>query len=180
MNIFGLETLTTDVTPDAGLGERLFDSLLAYYPAGREKCTSKFCRRALFIYGEVYDHDQLNEATHDALHEMFGIANITPLNQVSLSLTEGIMTDAEGHDVYLANADRLKLPLMFLQGEHNRLFTPDGCEETYRFLCNRNGSEYYVHHVVPGYAHMDCFIGKNAARDVFPAVTEHLDRFNPA
>jgi cholesterol oxidase len=32
--------------------------------------------------------------------------------------------------------------------------------------------------VFPEYAHLDCFIGRNAARDVFPLVVRELDRMN--
>ncbi len=32
--------------------------------------------------------------------------------------------------------------------------------------------------MIPGYAHMDLFIGKDAARDVYPVITAELDRFN--
>jgi hypothetical protein len=30
--------------------------------------------------------------------------------------------------------------------------------------------------VLPGYGHLDVFIGKNAANDVFPIILEELDR----
>jgi hypothetical protein len=32
--------------------------------------------------------------------------------------------------------------------------------------------------VLPGYAHLDALIGRDAAKDVFPVLTDHLDRFN--
>ena len=38
--------------------------------------------------------------------------------------------------------------------------------------------ELYSRHVIPGYAHMDCFIGQDAARDVYPTITAQLDRHN--
>jgi hypothetical protein len=31
-------------------------------------------------------------------------------------------------------------------------------------------------HVVPDYGHLDLVIGKDAARDVYPLVREHLER----
>ena len=34
--------------------------------------------------------------------------------------------------------------------------------------------------MIPNYAHMDCFLGKNAARDVYPVVLKELDRHNSA
>jgi hypothetical protein len=29
------------------------------------------------MYGGIFEHDQLNRATHDALHEHFGVANLS-------------------------------------------------------------------------------------------------------
>ena len=156
----------------------MYDQVLRLYPAGRERCNSPVCRRILFMYGEVFDHDQLNDATHDALHEVFGVANLTTLNHISTMLRKGHTVRADGEDAYLPHAARLKLPIAFLHGEHNRLFLPEGSEATYNWLCEQNGAEHYVRHVVPGYAHMDCFIGKDAARDVYPIILAELDRHN--
>ena len=58
------------------------------------------------------------------------------------------------------------------------MFLPESTEETYDLLRERNGEEYYTRHVIPGYAHMDCFVGKDAARDVYPLITEQLDLHN--
>ena len=64
----------TEIDEDRGWAEKLYDQALRLYPAGRERCAKPFCRRISFMYGEVYDHDQLNDATHEALHEAFGNA----------------------------------------------------------------------------------------------------------
>ena len=173
----GLGNLTTEVRSDARLSERLFDRLLRLYPS-HDRCDSPFCRRVLFLYGEVYDHDKLNPATHQALHEVFGVANLTTFKQLSRLLNTGHAVSADGREIYLPEAERLRIPIAFLHGENNRLFLPQGSENTFRFLCKTNGPEYYVRHVVPNYAHMDCFVGKDADRDVFPIVLAELDKHN--
>lgn len=179
LSALGVETLTTTTKPDAKWTEKLYDAALRLYPAGKEYCANPFCRRMMFMYGEVFDHDQLNHATHEAIHEAFGVANLTTFKQITQALRAGHIVDANGEDVYLANAHRLRLPIAFIHGENNRLFLPEGSERTFEFLKEKNGPEYYVRHVIKGYAHMDCFIGKNAARDVYPVVTAELDRHNP-
>jgi cholesterol oxidase len=161
-----------------GWAERLYDRALQLYPSGDEPCGLPFCRRVMFLYGEVYDHDQLNDATHEALHEVFGIANMTTFDQISLALREGHMVAADGADVYLPASDNLRVPLMFLHGEHNRLFKPEGSQLTYDYLVEKNGPDLYTRTVVPDYAHMDLFVGKDAARDVYPLLAADLDRFN--
>ena len=85
---------------------------------------------------------------------------------------------ADGADVYLPATDNLRVPLMFLHGEHNRLFKPEGSQLTYDHLVEKNGPDLYSRTVVPEYAHMDLFVGKDAARDVYPLLAADLDRFN--
>jgi cholesterol oxidase len=43
-------------------------------------------------------------------------------------------------------------------------------------LADANGPDFYHHTVIPDYGDMDCLIGKDAARDVFPLILEHLER----
>ena len=157
----------------------MFEGALRLYPAGKEYCANPFCRRMMFMYGEVFDHDQLNDATHEAIHEAFGVANLTTFKQISQALREGHVVSVNGDNIYLSNPERLKLPIAFLHGAKNRLFLPEGSEKTFEYLKEKNGSQYYTRHVFEDYAHMDCFIGKNAARDVYPVVTAELDRHNP-
>jgi cholesterol oxidase len=174
----GVHELTTEIGADQSWADKLYDQALRLYPAGEERCNNPVCRRILFMYGEVYDHDQLNDATHETLHEVFGSANLTTLNHIQRVVNTGHMVTADGQEAYIPNLNRLDLPIAFLHGENNRLFTPEGSELTYRALCEVNGPENYVRHVIRDYAHMDCFIGANAARDVYPIVTAELDKHN--
>ena len=57
----------------------------------------------------------------------------------------------------------------------------DGAElvlaaRTVERLSEANGRQLYERHVIPGYGHIDCIFGKNAARDIFPLVVAHLDK----
>ncbi len=174
----GIDTLTTDESDDPSWAERLYDRALQLYPSGAEDCGLPFCRRVMFMYGEVYDHDQLNDATHEHLHEVFGVANMTTFRQITRALREGHIVAADGADTYLPATDNLKVPISFLHGENNRLFKPEGSQLTFDYLREKNGPDLYTRTVIPGYAHMDLFVGKDAARDVYPVITAELDRFN--
>lgn len=180
LTALGVDTLTTEIDEAPGWTEKLYDAALRMYPAGRERCASSVCRRIVFMYGEVYDHDQLNDATHEAMHEMFGMANLKTFKQIARAIRAGRFVTADGDDAYLPETDRLKVPIAFIHGEKNRLFLPDGSRLTYEHLCEANGPDLYTRHVIEGYAHMDCFIGKNASVDVYPLVGAELDRHNPA
>jgi cholesterol oxidase len=70
------------------------------------------------------------------------------------------------------------MPIGFIHGEINRMFLPRGSEQTYEFLREKNGPQWYTRTVIPGYAHMDCFIGRDAARDIYPVVAAELDKMN--
>jgi choline dehydrogenase-like flavoprotein len=177
LSALGLKTFTTDYAGDTSLTDRLLDHALKLHPA-REHCDSPVCRRIVLLYGDVYKHAQLNEATHRALPEIFGTANLRTLDHLSRMVRRGQVVDARGRDVYLPHLDRLAIPITFLHGAENHLFLPQGTARTYEMLCERNGSHLYRRHVIPGYAHMDCFLGQHADRDVFPLVLEALERDN--
>lgn len=172
----GIETLTTDFDSQKAQ-DRMVDAVLRLVPS-HEQCTRAVCRRILGIYGDVYKHDQLNEATHAAIHEMFGIANLTTFNHISRMVRTGHIVDKHGADTYLPHLDRLAIPITFLHGAENHLFLPEGTLETLQTLARANDASLYQRIQFADYAHMDCFIGKNAAQDIFPTIVSELDRFN--
>jgi choline dehydrogenase-like flavoprotein len=174
----GIDTVTTDFNP-SNWGDMIGDAILKLNISG-PPCNSAVCRRIWAIYGEVYGHDALNEATHEAIHEMFGIGDITTFEHLLTIIRTGQVVDAHGNDVYLPNIQRLKIPLTFLQAMNNHLFMPEGTKRSFELLCAKNGADGYELVQVPNYHHMDCFIGKNAAQDIFPLILAQLDAHNPA
>ncbi len=172
----GVKTMTSDYHPEKS-ADRILEKLMHLYPT-KEKCDSEVCRRILFLYGEVFRHDQLSDATHRQVPEMFGVANMTIFEHISQICNKGHVVDAQGEETYLANVENMNIPITFIHGELNNFFLPVGTESTYDLLRRRNGPDLYRRHLIPGYAHMDCFIGKNASRDVFPMLHEELERFN--
>ena len=174
----GIDTLTTDFNP-SNWGDVIEDGLLKLAAALGPPCNSAVCRRIWLIYGEVYGHGPLNEATHEAIHEMFGIADITTFRHLLTMVRAGQVVDANGKDVYLPNIQHLKIPLTFLQAMNNHLFLPEGTERSFELLVSKNGADGYQRIEVPNYNHMDCFVGKNAAQDIYPLILAQLDAYNP-
>ena len=72
----------------------------------------------------------------------------------------------------------MKLPISIIHGADNVFFYPRGSEMTYEWLRANNGAELYSRTVIPSYAHLDCFIGANTARDVLPVVLAELEKRN--
>ncbi|WP_197490634.1 hypothetical protein [Brevibacillus sp. SKDU10] len=46
----------------------------------------------------------------------------------------------DGADVYMDHLDRLAIPITLIHGAENQVNTPEGTEQTYHELCERNGS----------------------------------------
>ncbi|MGH7866090.1 MAG: alpha/beta hydrolase, partial [Candidatus Dormibacteraceae bacterium] len=73
----GVHSLSAYVDNHAGLLSRIYDGGLEIYAdALTQRCRNASCHRITFMYAPLYQHSQLNEATHDALPEMFGVANM--------------------------------------------------------------------------------------------------------
>lgn len=176
MKALGIDTVTTNFNRN-DWNDVLADALVKLNVDG-PPCNSAVCRRIWLIYGVVYKHEQLNDATHNAIHEMFGVANITAFNHIALMVRKGQIVDKDGNDVYLPNIARLSIPIVLLQAAQNRLFLPEGTEKTFELLSQKNAPGLYTRIVIPNYDHMDCFIGRDAARDVFPLVLGQLDVYN--
>ena len=126
----------------------------------------------MFLYGEVYDHDQLNDATHEALHEAFGVANMTTFDQITLALREGHMVAADGADVYLPATDNLRVPIDVPARRAQPAVHARGQPADLRLPPSRRTAPTSTRAPSsPDYAHMDLFVGKDAARDVYPVLT---------
>jgi cholesterol oxidase len=129
------------------------------------------------MFGPLYEHSNMNEATHNANVEMWGIANMKSYEQVTKMIREKKLVAANGDDIYMPHLNSLAIPITFIHGEKNQVFDPESTLTTYDNLCKANGSSLYTRHVIPGYGHNDCLYGKNAAEDVYPLMLKHFDRF---
>jgi cholesterol oxidase len=180
LHALGIGRLTAFASTDESLVEKLYDDALKLYPTQlNERCENKTCHRITFMYAPLYDHAQLNDLTHTTLYETFGVANMTCFEHLARLTNTGHLVDFAGHDVYMPHLDRLAIPITFIHGADNECFLPESTAVTFDDLCRANGSRLYNRHVIPGYGHIDCIFGKNAAQDVFPYILDALDAGNP-
>ena len=176
LEAIGVDSLTAYVDTHANWMERLYDNALRFYPIEfEEHSNSPVDRRITFMYGQLWELDQLNTATHETLHELFGVANISCFEQLAGMLRAGHVVDFKGKDVYMPHLDRLAIPISFIHGAENAAFIPESTKLTYDALTAKNG-ELYTRHVIPKYGHIDCIFGKNAATDVYPYILQHLEK----
>lgn len=177
LELLGVHSLTAYVDNHTDWKERLYDLALNLSPSEEgEQCRSATCHRISFMYAPLYRHNQLNEATHEALHEMFGVANITAFEHIAAMVREKHVVASDGRDDYLLHPERLAIPLLLIHGAENRCFLPESTEQTLRYLADANGAGLYSRRLIPGYGHIDTIFGKEAARDVYPYILEHLEK----
>jgi cholesterol oxidase len=172
----GVKDMTMYTDANANWLDRLYNAALELYPrALEEQCSSPVCHRVTFLYAPLYEHDQLNNATHDILHELFGVASISNFRHLGLLTRKGHVVTAEGKEEYLPHVERLAIPITYIHGAENETWTPESTERTYNWLREHNGKGLYSRHLIPNYGHIDCIFGKNASRDVYPLILHHLE-----
>jgi cholesterol oxidase len=186
LRLLGLDALTTDVSAEPGALERLYDDALRLNPLlqADQRCASKPCHRISFMYAPLYRHEQLNAATHDALGELFGTANLRSFQHLAGMIRSRRVVAFDGADAYLpedpvrlaGTLANFRFPIRFIHGALNECFLPESTRRTLALLRDANPDIPCDRVEIPGYGHIDCIFGQHAARDVYPHIVAHLDR----
>ncbi|KAI0779458.1 cholesterol oxidase [Fomes fomentarius] len=180
----------TSQEQDPSLVQRLLNQALRLWPDTRgELCNSAACHRISLVFGRCWNHANLNEATHRHIDRFFSGVNMTLLHLLMRQGSEGhILANGPLFEVLTTPENVRKhiggqLPIFLFVGRDNAVLSPRATEKTYEILCDtfgqsgQNGHEtMYRRRVIPGYGHLDCWMGRNAWRDVFPIVRAEVDR----
>ena len=75
-------------------------------------------------------------------------------------------------DDYFAKAAEIKSPILFIQGQDNRVFADSNIRCFERI--DKVAPGRHKLHVFPGYGHQDIFMGKDVATDIFPTLLSFL------
>jgi len=146
------------------------------------ECNNMVCRLASFTYGlgfpTLWEHANLNAATHDWLKQEFGAVPQSFFRQMSASVGRGALVSVSGDPRLPAwfgdIVPQTDARLVFIAGELNRCFLPESQQRTFElFEAQRPGRQEL--HRIPKYAHLDIFMGKDAWRDTFPIMLAGLD-----
>jgi len=180
-DLFDLRTRVPPATrpmPQQAQRDAAIDALVygVPFPTG-EPCNSPTCHRVFGVFGPVYNHDQLNAATHDALNHVVGPVATWPFVQLARIMQRGRAVCANGKDSYFDDPARLDFPIHFISGEMNQLVLPSTTLRTQAWLraALPGSAAQFTRRVCRGYGHMDCLVGRNAARDVIPGLVAWLD-----
>lgn len=134
----------------------------------------------LIILLRLWNHRNLNEATHRQINRFFGGVNMTLLHLLMQMGVRGYVTSNGPLFKDLttsSNVARLKgIPIMLFSGGDNHVLDPQCTDKTYSILRETFGEEGYERHLVPGYGHLDCWMGREAYIDVFPLIRRQVDK----
>lgn len=149
-----------------------------------QECDSPECHMLSFMWGTgkpaLFNHENLLPETHDRLGDLFGGVDVHYYRHVHKMVAAGNTAVkyapanrryAALPDDYLQHAADIATPILFVQGQDNRVFADSNirCHQRLeKIVPGRHRLQ-----VFPGYGHQDVFMGRNAATDVFP----HFIRF---
>ncbi|MFC4585286.1 alpha/beta hydrolase [Sphaerisporangium corydalis] len=152
------------------------------------ECREPACHMQSFMWGSgrpaMYRHGNLAPETHlqERLADLNGAADVNYYRHIHKMVRAGRAVkfdrDDPAHarlpDDYLAGAERVETPVLFVTGDHNDVFT-DSNVFCHRVLDRRVPGRHELQ-VISGYGHIDPLIGKNAHVDVFPRILDFLKR----
>ncbi|KAI1259374.1 FAD/NAD(P)-binding domain-containing protein [Xylariaceae sp. FL1019] len=178
---FSCSTGTNDSFFQRGLNE-----LLRFMPDERKEiCNNATCHRISLVFARCWNHRNLNEATHRQIDRFFGGVNMTLMHLLMKQGFDGhVMSNGplfERLDTP-ENIRKLRgIPFLLFVGRDNAVLSPESTERTYEILTDTFGTRaddgiQYRRRVVPNYGHLDCWMGRNAWKDVYPFVREEVDR----
>jgi alpha-beta hydrolase superfamily lysophospholipase len=129
----------------------------------------------------LFVHENLTDTTHDRLADLLGPAPLWILPH--LRRIELARTVVRWHDTdhryralppnALDAADRIDTPVLLLAGSENGLWL-DSQKLCHQVLAHRQPQLDVSYTEIPGYGHLDTFLGRGAALDVFGHILEFL------
>ncbi|MFI1760558.1 alpha/beta hydrolase [Streptomyces sp. NPDC020800] len=129
----------------------------------------------------LFVHENLADTTHDRLAELLGPAPLWILPHLRrIELARSVVRWHDTDHRYRAlppnaldAADRIDTPVLLLAGSENGLWL-DSQRLCHEVLARRQPQLDVSYTEIPGYGHLDTFLGRGAALDVFGHILEFL------
>ncbi|KAG9560589.1 hypothetical protein KCU79_g7562, partial [Aureobasidium melanogenum] len=160
--------------------QRALNFILRFYPQfnKRELCDSIVCHRCNLVFGRLWNHANLNAATHTYLHAVFGGVHTRCIQHLATSGQRRAVLDNDYHSLVTdKNLRRLRgIPMLVFGGADNNVYSPESTRETCRVLEQRG--EAVRMKVFEGLGHLDCWMSERAASKggVYDTVVEEVRR----
>lgn len=152
--------------------------------ATHHECNNPVCKHSSFTYGSAFPtlwrHENLNDQTHEWLKGEFAHVPMTFFHQMGHCIDAGhlVSTGKYGDRLpasFVAASPKTDARFVLLAGEENNCFSAESQAKTFDFLDAWKPGKH-AFYPLAGYGHLDVFIGKNAATDVFPLIIDELRR----
>jgi hypothetical protein len=151
--------------------------------ASHRECDNSVCRMVSFTYGSgrpaLWSHHHLDDETHRWLNEEFGHVPLSFFEQMARCVERGRLVSVDGSPLlpadFTAHPPQTDARFVLLAGPRNRCFLPESQIRSFEHL-ERIRPGHHRLRLLPSYGHLDVFMGRTAARDVFPVILDELDR----
>jgi lysosomal acid lipase/cholesteryl ester hydrolase len=163
---------------------KIFSKVVSQF---HRECDEPACHMLSLMWGTgwpaLYSHENLADVTHRRGGDLYGPTSMHYYRNVYKMLRAGSRpvkydpynpAHAALPDDYFAYAREIETPVLLTTGADNKVFTDSNivCHERLLALgCNHHELE-----VFPNYGHQDVFMGKDVARDCFPAMLDFIRR----
>jgi cholesterol oxidase len=150
-----------------------------------KECDSPECHMLSFMWGSgkpaLFNHANMAPETHDRLGDLFGgvavhyyrhVGKMIRSCNTAVKFEPGNPRYAALPDNYMSYVADVRTPVLFIQGQDNRVFS-DSIIRCHARLEKIVPGRHQLH-VFPGYGHQDIFMGKDAAVDIFPRLVSFL------
>ena len=146
------------------------------------ECDNSVCHQVSFYYGAgfpaLWRHENLNEDTHEWLREEFAMVPMSFYRQIVRCVHHGSLIPQDRKDSLPADVAEgppaTDARIALFAGTENLCFLPESQSRTFEYLKRHRDKDAL--HIVPEYGHLDMFMGKNAAKDVFPLMVAELEK----
>jgi pimeloyl-ACP methyl ester carboxylesterase len=154
-----------------------------YVRAIHHECSNAVCKWSSFTYGTgfptLWRHENLDSDTHEWIKQEFAAVPLTFFKQMSRCVARGnlVSFDLKGKlpDDFAARPPQTDARFSFFTGDLNVCFLPESQRRTFeRFEAWHPGRHSL--HVIPGYGHLDIFLGHRAVADTYPLMAADLER----
>ena len=155
----------------------------AWVKLTHHECDNDVCKLTSYTYGTgkptLWRHENLNAATHEWMRHEFADVPLTFFEQMLRCVQAGRLLSVDGRPElpadFTAQPPQTDARFVFLAGERNVCFLPASQQRTFEWF-DRHAPGRHALHILPGYGHLDVFMGKDAGSQVFPTIVEELER----
>ena len=183
-NVLGFPYLNPQWGDEPGWSRgKLFSKAVSLF---HQECDVPACHMLSLMWGTgwpaLYSHENMHPVTHRRGGDLYGATSMNYYRHVVKMLKAGHAVKYDTTDAtldrlpddYFRYVEEIETPVLFMTGEHNKVFADSN------IVCHRRMEQLvpgrHELHVFPGYGHQDPFMGKDVARDIFPRLVEFIEK----